>query len=288
MTHANCVKKVKDLFSDDDPVKILINEANEKSVTGDYEGALHVAQEALKVAEEINKNDEKYFFRVAYAKLQCAMKMHQIPAYHNEAINFISDILKTGVFDEFSGEMFLLYYHLADISISANDLSTARAAIEKAEPLLQDDYDTIHCESVKSKIAIGEGRHDDAIYLLKKMVDTINFKLVTKDYKDAEECCMLEQNLAVTFDDIAIAYRSKGNLQYAMIYVKRAVDVAESESLEHERAIFLDYWADILIEDGLFDSAIEKATAAQEIFKKRNEKSRLIHACDLLGVAYFR
>ena len=53
----------------------MINKANEKNVAGDYVGALHTAQEALKVAEEINKNDEKYFLRVAYAKLQCAMKM---------------------------------------------------------------------------------------------------------------------------------------------------------------------------------------------------------------------
>lgn len=286
--HANCIKKVKDLFSDNDPVKILIDKANEKSVAGDYVGALHTAQEALKVAEEIDRNDEKYFLRVAYAKLQCAMKMHQIPEFHNVAINFISEILKSGVFVKFSGEMFLLYYHLADISISSNDFSTARTAIEKAEPLSRDDYDTIHCESVKGKIAIGEGRYDDAIHLLKKMADTLNFKLVTKDYKDTEEHCMLEQNLAVTYHDIAIAYRNKGTLQNAMIYVKRAVDVAKSESLEHERAIFLDYWADILIEDGLFDSAIEKATVAQEIFKKRNEKSILVHACDLLGVAYFR
>lgn len=266
----------------------MINEADERSVTGDYAGALCVAQEALKVAEEINKNDEKYFLRVAYAKLQCVMKMHQIPECHNVAINFISEILKTGVFDKFSGEMFLLYYHLADISLSANDLSTARAAIEKAEPLSRDDYDTIHCESVKGKIAISEGRHDDAIHLLEKMADKLKFKLVTKDYKDTEECCMIEQNLAATLNDIAIAYRSKGNLQYAMIYVKRAVDAAKSESLEHERAIFLDHWADMLIEDGLFDPAIEKATAAQEIFKKRNEKSKLVRACDLLGVAYFR
>lgn len=266
----------------------MIDKANKKSVAGDYVGALHSAQEALKVVEEINRNDEKYFLRVAYAKLQCAMKMHQIPEFHNVAINFISEILKSGVFDRFSGEMFLLYYHLADISISSNDFSTARTAIEKAEPLCRDDYDTIYCESVKGKIAIGEGRHDDAIHLLKKMADTLNFKLVTKDYKDTEERCMLEQNLAVTYHDIAIAYRNKGTLQNAMIYVKRAVDVAESESLEHERAVFLDYWADVLIEDGLFNSAIEKATAAQEIFKKRNEKSRLVHACDLLGVAYFR
>lgn len=172
--------------------------------------------------------------------------------------------------------------------VSTNDFSTARTAIEKAEPLSRDDYDTIHCESVKGKIAIGEGRHDDAIHLLKKMADTLNFKLVTKDYKDTEERCMLEQNLAVTYYDIAIAYRNKGTLQNAMIYVKRTVDAAESESLEHERAIFLDYWADVLIEDGLFDSAIVKATAAQEIFKKRNEKSRFVHVCDLLGAAYFR
>ena len=286
--HVNCVKKVKDLFSDDDPVVILINKANDKSVTGDYAGALYVAQEALKIAEEINKNDEIYFLRVAYAKLQCVMKMHQIPEWHNAAINFISDILKMGVFDEFSGEMFLLYYHLADISISTNDFSTARAAIEKAEPLSQDDYDAIRCEAVKGKIAMCEGRHDDAIYLLKKMVDTLNLKLVTKGYEDTEECYMIEQNLAATLNDIAIAYRNKGDLQCAMIYVKRAVDTAETEFLEHERAVFLDHWADMLIEDGLFDSAIEKATMAQEIFKKRNEMSKFVHACELLGVAYFR
>ncbi len=288
ITHANCVKKVKDLFSDDDPVVILINEANDKSVTGDYAGALHIAQEALKVAEKINKNDEKYLLRSAYAKLHCAMKMYLFPECHNVAINFISDILKTGVFDEFSGEMFLLYYHLADISISTNDLSTARAAIEKAEPLSRDDYDTFHCEAVKGKIAMCEGRHDETIHLLKKMADTLNFKLVTKDYKYTEESCMIEQNLAATLNDIAIAYRNKGNLQCVMIYVKKAVDAAESESIEHERAVFLDHWADMLIDDGLFDSAIEKATTAQEIFKKRNEMSQFVHACELLGVAYFR
>ena len=37
-----------------------------------------------------------------------------------------------------------------------------------------------------------------------------------------------------------------------------------------------------------FDSAIEKATAAQKIFKKRNDMSRFIHTCELLGAAYFR
>ena len=37
----------------------MINKANEKSVAGDYVGALYVTQEALKVAEEINGNDEK-------------------------------------------------------------------------------------------------------------------------------------------------------------------------------------------------------------------------------------
>ena len=61
--------------------------------------------------------------------------------------------------------------------------------------------------------------------------------------------------------------------------MKRAVEVAKSESLEYERAIFLDYWADVLIEDGLFDSAIEKATVAQEIFKKRNEKLEGVGRC---------
>lgn len=286
--NAESIKKVKDLLPDDDPVKILIDEANGKSVKGDYAGALQSAQEALKVAEETNKDGEKYLLRVTYAKLHCAMKMYQFPECHNAAINFISDILKTGVFDEFSGEMFLLYYHLADISISTNDLSTARAAIEKAEPLSQDDYDIIHCEAVKGKIAMSEGRHDDAIHLLKKIADKLSLKLVTKDYKDTEECYMIEQNLAATLNDIAIAYRNKGDLQCAMIYVKKAVDAAGREQLERERAVFLDHWADMLIDDGLFDSAIEKATAAQEIFKKRNEMGQFVHACEVLGAAYFR
>lgn len=269
-------------------MKILINEANGKCVEGDYEGALQSAQEALKVAEEINENDEKYLLRAAYAKLQCVMKMYQIPEYHNTAINLISDILKTHIFDEFPSERFLLYYHLADISISLNDLSTARAAIEKAEPLAHDDYDTIHCEAVKGKLAMCEGRYDDAIYLLKKIADTLSFKLVTEGYEDAEECYMIEQNIAATLNDIAIAYRNKGDLSCAMVYVKKAVDAAKKEQLECERAIFLDHWADMLIEDGLFDSAIEKATTAQKIFKKRNDMSRFILACELLGAAYFR
>lgn len=266
----------------------MIDEANGKSVKGDYEGALQSVQEALKVAEEINKNDDKYLLRVAYAKLQYAMKMYQIPKCHYAAIKLISDILKTDVFDEFSGEMFLLYYHLADISISTNDLPTARAAIEKAEPLSQNDYDTIHCEAVKGKIAMCEGRYDDAIHLLKKIADTLSLKLVMKGYKDTEERYMIEQNIAATLNDIAIAYRNKGNLPRAMIYVKKAVDAAEKEQLECEHAIFLNHWADMLIEDGLFDSAIEKAITAQEIFKKRNDMSRFIHACELLGTAYFR
>lgn len=266
----------------------MINEANGKCVEGDYEGALQSAQEALKVAEEINENDEKYLLRAAYAKLQCVMKMYQIPECHNTAINLISDILKTHIFDEFPSERFLLYYHLADISISLNDLSTARAAIEKAEPLAHDDYDTIHCEAVKGKLAMCEGRYDDAIYLLKKIADTLSFKLVTEGYEDAEECYMIEQNIAATLNDIAIAYRNKGDLSCAMVYVKKAVDAAKKEQLECERAIFLDHWADMLIEDGLFDSAIEKATTAQKIFKKRNDMSRFILACELLGAAYFR
>lgn len=266
----------------------MINEADKKSVTGDYMGALYVAQEALKVAEEINKNDEKYYLRVSYAKLQCAIKMHQIPEYHNAAIDLISDILRTDVFDKFSGEMFLLYYHLADISISVNDFPTARTAIEKAERLFRTDYDAIICESVKGKIAMCEGRHDEAIHLLKKIVDTLNFKLVTKGYKDNEECYMIEQNLAATLNDIAIAYRNKGDLSSAMIYTKKAVDAAEKEQLEYERAIFLNHWADILIEDGLFSSAIDKVIVAQDIFKKRNDMSQFIHSCELLGAAYFR
>lgn len=266
----------------------MINEANEKSIKGDYKGALQSVQEALKAAEEINENDEKYLLRVAYAKLQCAMKMYQIPEYHNMAINFISDILETHIFDGFPSELFLLYYHLADISISTNDFSTAKAAIEKAESLSQGDYDIIHCEAVKGKMAMGEGRYDDAISLLKKIADMLSLKLVTKGYEDSEERYMIEQNIAATLNDIAIAYRNKGDLSCAMIYVKKAVDAAEKEQLECERAIFLNHWADMLIEDGLFNSAIEKATTAQEIFRKRNDMSRFIHACELLGVAYFR
>lgn len=286
--NADSIKKVKDVLPDADPVKILIDEANGKSVKGDYAGALRSAQEALKVAEETNNNSEKYLLRISYAKLQCVKKMQPFPECYDTAITFISDILKTDVFDEFPSEMFLVYFHLADISILTNDLSTARTAIKKAEPLSRDDYDTIYCDSVKGKIAMCEGRHDDAINLLKKMVDTLNLKLVTKDYENAEECYMVEQNIAATLNDIAIAYRNKGDLSCAMIYVKKAVDAAEKEQLECERAIFLDHWADMLIEDGLFDSAIEKATTAQEIFKKRNDMSRFVHACELLGAAYFR
>lgn len=269
-------------------MKILINEANGKSAKGDYKGALQSAQEALKAAEAINEKDEKYLLRVAYAKLQCAMKMYQIPECHNMAINLISDILKTHIFDEFPNEMFLLYYHLADISISTNDFPTARAAIEKAESLSRDDYDDIHCKSVNGKMAMCEGRYDDAINLLKKIIDTLSLKLVTEGYEDAEERYMIEQNIAATLNDIAIVYRNKGDLSCAMIYVKKAVDAAKKEQLECERAIFLDHWADMLIEDGSFDSAIEKATAAQKIFKKRNDMSRFIHACELLGAAHFR
>jgi tetratricopeptide (TPR) repeat protein len=262
----------------------LINEANGKSVKGDYEGALQSTQEALKVAKKIK--DEKYLLRVTYVKFQCVKKMYQIPECHNEAINLISDILKTHIMDEFPGEMFLLYYYLADISISSKEFSTARAAIEKAESLSQDGYDVIRCEAVNGKMAMCEGRYDDAINLLKKIADTLSLKLVMKGYEDEEECYMIEQNIAVTLNDIAIVYRNKGDLSCAMIYVKKAVDAAEKEHLEYERAIFLDHWADMLIEDGLFDPAIEKAVAAQEIFKKRNDMSRFIHTCELLGAAY--
>ena len=70
----------------------------------------------------------------------------------------------------------------------------------------------------------------------------------------------IPQNLAATLNDIAIAYRNKGDLSSAMIYTKKAVDAAEKEQLEYERAIFLNHWADILIEDGLFSSAIDNFT----------------------------
>ena len=62
-------ENVKDLFSDDDPVKVLINEADKKSVTGDYMGALYVAQEALKKIVNRNTNicqmiiQQKHFTR---------------------------------------------------------------------------------------------------------------------------------------------------------------------------------------------------------------------------------
>jgi len=267
---------------------VLIKEADVKSINGDYLGALHSAQRALVIAKNTEKNEGLSSLRTAYAKLHCVLKMRQFPEYFDTATEYISDILTLGVFDKCPTKMFMLYFELADISVSNNRLPAARAAMEKAYSWVQNDYDNIRCDSLKGIIAMQEGEFDKAITLLQNIVDVLNFKILTREYANDREHYMLEQNLASTLNNIAIAYHSSNNLELAMIYVKQAVNAAQGSRLEFERAIFLIHWADMLYNAELFDSAIEKATVARDIFKTRNEMSYFLRACKILGKTYYR
>lgn len=265
----NSTSNKKYLLSDDDPVKKLVEEANKKSVDGDYIGALDIAKQALSTAEEASSNEEKDLFRIAYAKMQCAMKMHQIPEFYNTAIEYISDVISLGVFNEIPEYMFTLYFNLSDISILNNDLSTARSAIKKAYAFVKDDFETLRCESVEGKIAAYEGKYNDAVASFQKIVDSLNLKIATKSYKDNDECIVIKQNLAATFNDIAVSYGLCDDSQNALINIIRAVEIAEEAHLEFEHAVFLMHWAELLLNDGLYDSVIEKATEAKAFFQRK-------------------
>lgn len=242
----------------------------------------------MNIAKEVNEDDEKYSQRIAYAKFYCIKKMYMFPNYFNTAIGYISDVLISGDFQKMPKEMFLLYFYLADMSILTNEVSIARAAIENAFSLVQDEYDIMRCNAVKGKIATYEGEHDEAIALFQKTIDSLNLKIATNAYKDNDEYFMIKQNLAVTFNDIAISYRVKGNIQCALVYVQKAVDASSEEDLEFEHAIFLIHWADMLFDEELYDFVIEKAITAQKILFKRDEKRNLVCTYELIGTAYFR
>lgn len=281
------VSEDKSMLPDEDPVKILIDEADKKSSNGDYAGALHIAQQALITAKKSDKNVQASPIRIACAKLACVLKMRHFPEHFHTAATYISDILALGIFDKSPHKMFMLYFNLADISIFNIELSTARAAVEMAYSLAKDDYDIIRCDVISGQISMREGNYDKSIALFQKAIDTLRLKIMTKNYKDDHECRMVKQNLAMTLNSIATAYQSKNSIQRAMVNIEKAVDVAQGEYLELERAISLIHWADMLFNEGLYDSVIEKATEAQNIFKKRNEMNHFVHACEILGAAYY-
>lgn len=83
-------------------------------------------------------------------------------------------------------------------------------------------------------------------------------------------------------------YEQKKDYQYAMLYAKKAVDAAKEGHLDYECAVFLLHWAELLLKEGLYDSVIEKAIEAQDIFLNENKISHYVCACELLGVAYYQ
>ncbi|MCM1494231.1 MAG: hypothetical protein NC089_00345 [Bacteroides sp.] len=287
-------KKNRFVLESNDPIKDLINEANQKTADGDYIGALNDVQQALDDAQQALTNaqkaghDEKDFLlKVAYAKLQCALKMQQLPQYYSKAIAYLSDVLSLGVFEEFPETLFGVYISLANATIMNNEMSAAKSALDKAFSYTPNDDDIILCNSLKGKIAMCEKKYGEAISLFQSVCDELNLKIITRAYNGQMELSVIEQNLAATFNDMALAYQANGDIQNAMIYVKKAVDATEKEHLEFEHAIFLLNWGNILFDEEAYDSVIEKVTLAQDIFRKRNDEVYLVSVFDLLAKAYY-